>query len=483
MTKPDGKGYEFPDPVDPGELYCFRVYVPKNPLYLGAFWNAYYYFTLWVAWARDPFHKGKDVANVWRRAVDRARAEFDKQKGDCEMAITGIRQNPLDKCKIQTQEDGGAWVDTIDMSCCGGSGGGCTTPLRVGPQGQIQEYNSDTRQWTDTAPGENQTTTGSTPPEFATDPNARCIASVNYSEYVKLFLEKMLTVAQTAVSVGELSLEAVQMLSLLFGIPGEIIALLGTLFTGIYAGAGSVNEARLAAQDNADILCYFFRRMHADGTMPGAEIGLLVSDLQAAGAAEPDENIKWWFIHAADLVSIWGQTGVANGVKQPGDPLLNCDSCETVVHLDFGSKVWGFVKDGPDFYGNREGKQTMGVGLETTGPSPDNAKLGYSITLDANIVLKHVKIEWSRFFVMVGNPENVMAFTGIDSVTQIGIDPPSGTTTITEEDIADVDTYTVHVGAAAGSENTFVEGDITQVHYVELTFTGPCPDVWQDARV
>lgn len=70
------KGYEIPDPIDPGDAICVRIYVPNDRLYIAAFWAAYEHFTTWIAWEKDNARRGKDAAAVWRKWYDLARADF-----------------------------------------------------------------------------------------------------------------------------------------------------------------------------------------------------------------------------------------------------------------------------------------------------------------------------------------------------------------------------------------------------------------------
>lgn len=113
------KGYSFPDPIDPGEVACFKVYVPKDTLYLAAFWRAYQFFGEWLAWRRDDAHTGKDVAALWRPLIELARSEYEASGGVCSDMAYQLRQNPANPCQLQQSLDGGVtWSLAFDYSLC-----------------------------------------------------------------------------------------------------------------------------------------------------------------------------------------------------------------------------------------------------------------------------------------------------------------------------------------------------------------------------
>lgn len=92
MSRND-KGYIIPDPVDPGALRCFQIYVPDHTLYIAAFWSAYEFFTKWLCWERDSEHRGAEAAAVWRIAYDLAREKFENGE-ECDMAKIRYRPKP-----------------------------------------------------------------------------------------------------------------------------------------------------------------------------------------------------------------------------------------------------------------------------------------------------------------------------------------------------------------------------------------------------
>lgn len=110
----DGKGYPIPDPVDPAALRCIKVYVPSDPLYIGAFFHSLSYFSNWYAFERDDLHRGKDAAAVWQAALDLTRAAFEAGEG-CESDMTfDMRVKAGFPHITQASTDGGlTWHDAI----------------------------------------------------------------------------------------------------------------------------------------------------------------------------------------------------------------------------------------------------------------------------------------------------------------------------------------------------------------------------------
>jgi hypothetical protein len=117
----DGKKqYIIPVPLDPGVVRCFKVYVPADPLYLGAFWNAYEYFTKNNAWERDAEHRAIDAAALWRVSYELARSAYDAGE-DCDVAFQ-LRQNTVNPCLLEQSIDGGeTWQTAFNYLLCGGS--------------------------------------------------------------------------------------------------------------------------------------------------------------------------------------------------------------------------------------------------------------------------------------------------------------------------------------------------------------------------
>lgn len=474
------KGYLVPDPIDPGDLMCFRVYVPAHTWYIGAFWSAYEFFTTWLAWARDPLHKGRQAAAVWRVAFDKARAEFERTKGVCTMAIIGIRNKPLVPCIIQYETDDGIWHDGPDMSCCGGGGGGgCGDPLRVGSDGAIQRYDASTNTWPSTTPGLTGADNTDTPPAYTNNPQGRCLAGANYSAFVMQFLENLLIAASQATDYGTWAAGAAVGLLTMFGNPLPIIQEFFAIAIATLTEQQPIIAARLAAKDNVDMLCLFVNRYSADGKMTAENVAKLRADLYAKADATADENQKWWYVHAGDLVAIWRTQGADNGANSKGITTADCSNCPTTVSLDFAVSKWGFAMVEPAAHG-KFGSYVAGQGWRTfDDPATDTG-------VNAEIHIQQIHVLSADLTVQYHLGTNyalgVAWFTVPQSlVPSGGVVPADGTEVIHYGDMA---TRTaLIVAAATGFQGNRTDEDWMAIKKLEITFTGPVPDVWAAAVV
>lgn len=89
------RAYLLPEDIDPDDDLCIRVYIPNDPIYIGAFWNAYEYFTKWGAWERDDAHRGVEAASRWLSSFEQARDEWLLGLGAC-CPFIPVSEEPLD---------------------------------------------------------------------------------------------------------------------------------------------------------------------------------------------------------------------------------------------------------------------------------------------------------------------------------------------------------------------------------------------------
>jgi len=483
MSRPTD-GYPVPDPVDPGDYSCFRVYVPRDTLYIGAFWTAYQYFTSWIAWARDPLKKGKQAAEVWRRGYDIARQEFERTKGVCTMAIINIRAKPLNPCIIQYQTDDNVWHDGPDVSCCsGGGGGGCGDAYRIGADGSVERYDPATDSWSNTAPGITPGDAQNIPAAFPDDPEGRCKAANAYMGYIKDYLEKILTTAGLALQWGDYFLVAFSWLNIIFSVVEPIIETLTQMLQVVYNSEEGVNSARLAARDNAAMICYFYQRFSPDGTMTAENVVRLTADLQAAADEEADDNIKWWYQHAADLVSIFGKAGADKGAAYANPETQSCDTCPTTVHLDFTKQAWGFefVKEG----GYYCGKRTTAGWLGTENPGAGwGGRWGVSLAmLCQEIHINTITVFWTPLAetILGGQRWDVWMANASDfqggGPEGVNVEHQSGPYNINYGFSNIMLRSSEQLNGAHGT------GANSSIRELDITFTGPIPPAWLDAVV
>jgi hypothetical protein len=128
-------------------------------------------------------------------------------------------------------------------------------------------------------------------------------------------------------------------------------------------------------------------------------LAALEADLRALADAESNINIKWWYVHAADLVNIMGLTGANKGASYRVATPVDCDTCEWVATIDFTKTTGGFTTPivPPPAFGNgaRWGKWTAGEGWRTmpNGPAgnPYHNLLRASMPTDT-FTLKGIKL-------------------------------------------------------------------------------------------
>lgn len=336
-------GYPIPDPYDPADYACFRVYVPRDTLYLGAFWTAYEYFTSWIAWARDPFKTGKKVAAIWRSGYDRARQEYLLTKGECQMNITGIRQNPLNPCEVQIEFDGNnQWQTALDLSKCGGGcGGGSSDVLRFNGT-TIQRYDPCSGQWSDAGTNYNPAYDGAVASALVGYSNAACVAAANIAEAVNDGKVKMTTVVSDFSSIGQMALGALEWFFNLYGL-GAVYDIAGGFLEVCYAYL-SVHYAEVGAVDLATLLppiisTYFSN----DGTITAANLDRLLARIDPTGVIPTDQPEFTAYSYAYAWIKAAGTSGLATLNHYAHIDDYDCSAAEWEYVFDFSLTSQGFL--------------------------------------------------------------------------------------------------------------------------------------------
>jgi len=345
MTSIDGKGYAIPDPPSPYELICFRVFVPKHFLYIGAFWQAYEFFTSWIAWWRDPLKRGKQAAAIWRTAYDKAWALYQLTKGQCEMNVTGVRQNPNNKCELQIEFDGSnEWQTVADFSDCGGgSGGGAMQFDGV----NISIYNDCTGEFEPTGTPYNPITSNIYDSLYSPDTQGRCNGAANIAQWSKYVSDNSLSLFATA------------------GVAGAAVSfILGTLAS--IAGAGFLTESLIASllaqfvsegdlfsdaaaiDISAELQNILYGFMDDDGTIREPNFTEAITTLYARRDEEtPDtaERVRWG--HEVNILSALGPSVVSRQNKYAGITDADCSTAGWVQVFDFTTARQGWVRRDP----------------------------------------------------------------------------------------------------------------------------------------
>lgn len=339
----DGKGYLIPNQVDPGDLVCFRVYVPAHTTYIGAFWAAYQFFTTWLAWARDPLHRGKQAAAVWRRAYDKARAEYTLLGGRCEMNVTGIRQNPLNACELQIEFDGNnQWIAVADLSKCAGGAGSLPAMRYDGIN--IQIYNSCSGAWET----QGEPTTPAIMPSGAPYPTApsdgACNGSVALGDWLERTKNKFMDVALVADIAGVVAAGFLALMADEFGVTAVLEPVLVWAIDIIADGYGYIAGAK--GVNIADTLkCLLIRYMGRDGLIPIGSLATLADDIAEVRDSYMRPSNDWTAYQGAwAIVKFNSIAGLARGVAFGDIAGADCSDCGWRKVFDFAVSDQGWSK-------------------------------------------------------------------------------------------------------------------------------------------
>lgn len=114
MSGRDG-GWLLPADIDP-ERICVTLNIPNDQTHLAAFWGALWELTYWFNWQRDPTHKGKQVADVWKQVWYEANDAYNAQTGCSAGDEMRLRQKPENEAILQQEQTAGQWTDVFDYS-------------------------------------------------------------------------------------------------------------------------------------------------------------------------------------------------------------------------------------------------------------------------------------------------------------------------------------------------------------------------------
>jgi hypothetical protein len=312
----DNRGYSFPDPIDPGDSICFKVYVPKDTLYVAAFWRAYQYFGQWVAWRKDDAHTAKDVAAVWLPLIERSRTEF-LAGGGC---LPEFRLNP-DTCLLEVQcNDDWQPVFTTEHPQGGAP--------RIYPPGTT-EYDNNT---------------------------ARCIAAANITAQLMYAVNKL--VAEWATIAEGVTATLVILALLVFFAPPFALLLIGIFIFGL-AEAFTIEEAEAGRDaivwtDFRDQLACFIER---DGTVTETDRQAIMTYMETLYSGNPAWNIAKIIVQhtTADGLTLDGQ------IPQNDIAIDDCVPCAWIA--DVPLDLTGGIFTIQDECSQPDGHFQSGVGI------------------------------------------------------------------------------------------------------------------------
>jgi len=146
MSKRVAMVWPLPTVVHPAGAVCYKVTIPNERAYIGAFLGAMFLLSKPYAWGDDSDHTALEVGKIFRAIFDgleKNNCGCPPQSGDQgsdggdEMAL---RQNPDNPCLLEFSVGNGEWCTFADLSLCTGAPGqpGSGTPQP--PAGGCQGY-------------------------------------------------------------------------------------------------------------------------------------------------------------------------------------------------------------------------------------------------------------------------------------------------------------------------------------------------------
>jgi hypothetical protein len=230
-------------------------------------------------WADDPEHKAKDVAAVWRAIYDQVEA--------CMSAVTDVRQNEENPCKLEKSIDEGAWAEFANLQLC---------PPRIRRnEGRIQFW--DGNEWIDLPDQGDERFEGDYDPPFPDPPpgeTGNCLAAEN----ITALLQQQVTEWSTALNAGAIALGIVTIITGVlsaFFIPWLTVAILGFATTLIGIGATGLDEA-FTSEVYDRFKCIINCNASSDGSITVAQYDDIIEEVQA------ESGTAWDLIEVAELL-------------------------------------------------------------------------------------------------------------------------------------------------------------------------------------
>jgi hypothetical protein len=131
-----------PDELNPPDIVCFKVFIPKERFYLAAFMGSMWQLTKPYLWADDPEHKAIQAGARMVRVFDTmVRDECDPDCPPCFGDIgDDMPQFRQEGCLLQVQCANGDWETIYDPSQCIVSGASQPPPAGDVAPGQCLEW-------------------------------------------------------------------------------------------------------------------------------------------------------------------------------------------------------------------------------------------------------------------------------------------------------------------------------------------------------
>jgi len=365
-------GYRLPEVIDPGDTLCIRVYVPKDSLYLAAFWAQYERLGMWLAWERGGT-RAKQAADLWKVAIQKARDINDCAEGDC--GIMDVRTKPDYPCILQKWDDcESEWVDFADTRLC-------APKMRVIGDGTLQQWNGT--EWVSVAPGEgeggtyepghdldNQLSNWETVPPGQ---DGACLSAINAVTYLSAAIDaSMIELKELPYLVRLVDSILTKWYWRVFNFAAFAVNMVtGLIWSMSWEDAHKLMSDKSLTNEDAiiavniidDVLCKFVVAYSEDGTMTEGAHASLMSELQALIDLETPNSPRCLKLEWLMLLSFPGPTWMANISNNAGIDEYDCSVCDSWEHeFDFSTGLHGWTI--PTYSGQPMGVYVEGVGIK-----------------------------------------------------------------------------------------------------------------------
>jgi hypothetical protein len=357
------RAYPIPAVPDPGEYYCVRFYIPKDSLYLGAFWQSVHYLSSPLAWENDAEHTALIAAQVWKDAIQKSQEIDACGKGDC--GIMDVRQSET-PCLLEKKIDCGDWEQFADMRLC-------VPKMRIAG-GIIQQDVTGNGDWQDanTIPYDPRTDAPITPPWADPPPgeDGQCLSAINVATYIDYVAYNFADSMVQILSFFETLSGAITILTAIMDlIPLALLtAVIIDLYVQVVDDWEDVRDESVISKLTDILAC----RYSADGSITKDNWIIVIEDINAYRdtLSDNDERAKWWIVAA--LVGLWGNVGMSIVGAIWGITTYSCDydECNDWTHVfDFRASDGGFTVEGSSGWGGEwvEGTGWVGTAQEGVG--------------------------------------------------------------------------------------------------------------------
>jgi len=375
------KGYIIPETIDPKENVCIRVYVPNDPLYIGAFWNAYEFFTKWNAWERDEAKRGADAAAVWRSAFTLAREQWDCSEGNC--GIMDVRQANT-PCILEKQTDcDGTWETFANLVECIPRMRLVSTSTGL----RIQQWNGT--EWVDVAedlPDFEDRFDGPYTPQWTNPPVGEagdCLAAVNAAYTLNKYMTDVAQLHVNAAAFLTIFSSVVAAVALWVDFPLSSLATdLIAAFAEFAGDWQDVVDYDMTSALVPILLC----RYQADGSMTKGDYVQVLADMGTyrSGLLDDYKLVKWAL--AILYVNVLGNVGMSRLAASAGIVTGECSGVDCGWYVDFDFTQDDFGWEPVFFEGYDAGHWTSGVGWQGVFQGTLGVDGGYRVWITSPVV-------------------------------------------------------------------------------------------------